>query len=379
MIYYFILFSLAFLSLYEYISAQKKDNLVVAQKRNIQLFNFFAFILIILCIFRGNIGNDYGVYQNIFKYCLNWDFDRDKVESGYVYLNCLFKYIFGNYYFMQVILSLFMLIVFFKNIKDKHESPLFILFIFYVFYYLFLNFVIIRQGFAMVIVIIGTKYIREKRFFLWCLVVLLAMQFHTTAIVAFPLYFSNIKIKPYTAIILFATTVIIEIYGETFVHSILDIISSASFLPETLSKLFTLYSDSDKFGTRVESEFTLGLVMKYLMYAYLVLLCYLKGENKSQEYFLLNFLIAILFSAMGRNFGVLVRISLYFFICGNGIMLYGLLMKQKILGTKFHNFLVVLYIMFYSFWFHLAFMKKDVSGTMEYDRYVPYKTFFENN
>ena len=382
MIYYLILGLLLLGSVQEYILINNKNNFLYNQRINKSLFFFFAIFLTFFCALRGNIGHDYLMFQDCFRYCESIDVRYYKIEAGYVYLNRFFKYIYDNYYFMQFILSILMIYVVLKNINDNSDFPIFSLYIYFASYYLFIHFTAVRQCLAIAILIFGYRFIKERRLLLWCLIVFLAVQIHSTSIIGFPLYFTSRRtISLSTALILLFVAVFFEFFGDILVTKILTLISSFSFLPTKVLNLISIYNEDNIYSEATQNVAGVTSVIQYLMNGYLIYLCY-KNGNRSQNYFLLNFLIGSIITAIGRNYGVLSRLTFYYYICGNGFLIYNILFQKSLLYNKTRLIqisLMVLFVMFFLIRFSYGFERKTRDGSSEFDSYVPYKTFFYDN
>ena len=139
---------------------------------------------------------DSGVYMisfrdythDIFNYDISekpWGYS----EKGFYFLGVLIKTFTNDYqiYFLFVgALSMFFL---YKGLQRYSILPLIGLCAYIARFFMGRNLVQIRSGLAYVIIIWGIKYIQEKNFWKYLLVVFIASLFHTSAWIALPLYF----------------------------------------------------------------------------------------------------------------------------------------------------------------------------------------------
>ena len=156
-------------------------------------------ILILLSVFRYDIGNDYQTYTEIIRYIAykfesNIPFGDDSKEPLITLLTYLFKdetYTYVWVLGIHFIISLFFLYKAFEE-NNSHIIGILILFISGL---LFVNWDQVRQAVAISIIIFAIKYIKENNFFKYILFVLLAATAHYSALLLLPFYFVN-KIKP---------------------------------------------------------------------------------------------------------------------------------------------------------------------------------------
>lgn len=139
---------------------------------------------------------DSGVYMISFRDYTHDIFNYDILEKpwgysekGFYFLGVLIKTFTNDYqiYFLFVgALSMFFL---YKGLQRYSILPLIGLCAYIARFFMGRNLVQIRSGLAYVIIIWGIKYIQEKNFWKYLLVVFIASLFHTSAWIALPLYF----------------------------------------------------------------------------------------------------------------------------------------------------------------------------------------------
>ena len=110
-------------------------------------------------------------------------------EYGFYFLGVIFKTFSTNTTLYLIFIAALTFIFMYKDFKRYCYYPLFGVAAYISRFYLARNFIQIRAGLSYAIILWAVQYISKrdwKRYFLW---VLLAMQFHTSAVIAVPLYF----------------------------------------------------------------------------------------------------------------------------------------------------------------------------------------------
>jgi hypothetical protein len=83
------------------------------------------------------------------------------------------------------------------------------------------NFMQIRAGLSYLIIILSTKYIQERKFWKFLLVIFVAYQFHHSAVIAIPVYFlcNWMTLKKWHICVGLAIAFIIGAFFQGFVHT----------------------------------------------------------------------------------------------------------------------------------------------------------------
>ena len=163
------------------------------------------FFVILVCIelifFVGiratDIGADTTVYINALNYYkklpnnqilgakLVYPFD---FEIGYFMLVKICAWFSMEETTFLCLIACIIYIPIFKFILKYSENPLLSILTYFAFGYFEYSLGIFRQMIALSIIIIGFNYLKKRNFIKYLLIVLLAMTFHTTAIIILPLY-----------------------------------------------------------------------------------------------------------------------------------------------------------------------------------------------
>ena len=92
------------------------------------------------------------------------------------------------------------------------------------------NFMQIRAGLSYLIIILSTKYIQERKFWKFLLMIFIAYQFHHSAVIALPVYFlcNWMTLKKWHICVGLAIAFIIGAFFQEFVHTL--VVDNASDL-----------------------------------------------------------------------------------------------------------------------------------------------------
>lgn len=351
-----------------------------------------AVFLTLFCALRYKIGGypDWAIYMHCFDTCTVYDWTKT-FEAGYVMLNTLFKKVFDNYFVLQMCCSIFCGWIIFGNYYKKSQYPFLLLTAYFLLHFCWLNMTLVRQCIAVSIIVLGMRYVENRRFVKWILVVVTAMQFHVTALIAFPLYFTTgYKISRKTAILLLTVSLLINVFGRELVVECVKFIAGLSFIPTRISVIAHTYLRSVFNGKMIEYKTGLGVFVKYIFY-FSASLSYFYNTEKNKlsqmkNNYLLNFLIGIFMLAIGRNFAVADRLSYYYLIGGNGYFVYGALCNLNFRSKhicfdkqsrRFLSFIAVtLFLSFNLYDFcKFYFYGKSLLGVPLRVFFSPYKTF----
>lgn len=229
MLIYFItlilVFCFASLAQTQYIiSEQKKIN-----KKNIisgySLYTFIVtFILISVAGFRYRVGADYGNYMSAFYFrSENWfeslvNFD----EPGLAIICKISSLISNDYAIMFFIVSFITIALYLYTIKKYTKTYLLSILLFIFVGTWAGTFGAIRQYLAASIIFAGHRYMYEKKLSKYLLTIGIAMLFHRTAIIMFPIYFiSNKRITIKTFFVLIILTLVIR-FSYDYIFSLMS-------------------------------------------------------------------------------------------------------------------------------------------------------------
>jgi hypothetical protein len=151
-----------------------------------------------IATFREGIGYDYQSYIDIFEQAraggqslgaIFGNLINGGIEPGFYLLNRFLSLFVTSSVVMYGVYSFLMLApvayFIFRYCKDVWLSTW--IYVTVTFFYTIMNFV--RQGMAVSIILLGYKFLREKKTIPFLLLVLLAAMFHKTALIMIPVYF----------------------------------------------------------------------------------------------------------------------------------------------------------------------------------------------
>ena len=368
--YLIVVFFLFAFSIFEFDS--HKSKLSVAVKPVLRIgYLYMALALWFIAAFRFQTGADWQNYINMFNRSINpnrWY----GIEPGFMRLNAFFKQYSGNFYVLQVVILTFCQGVIFYSFYKNSECPCVTLFM-----YIMLNLFFTtdmaqtRQHIAMAICLCGIPLIYKRKLILWLLLIVLAMQFHISAILAFPLYFTmRVNINCKTAFLLLFTAAFIALFGAKLVLGIVNTVAILPFAPKRIVSILQRYLASKTEGQAIELSSGLGFWGKYIFYI-VVLFLYAVRQDTKNRYFILNFLIGIILKAMGKNFDQFGRVANYYWICGYGLFAYNILFENQKVFKLLKELQLLLCFLFMTF--HFLLFYKDLSAPK--NAWLPYQSF----
>ncbi len=281
----------------------------------------FAIVTFIGCI-HYDYGNDYNSYY------LGWNsmnslsffdvfspnltvYGRNSLELGWVLLNSLFGFDNG-FYCMVAFLNLIEGVIYYKFIRRFAPKKLYFWsFATYVFTFKFylLNFSMMRQGFAMTLVLLSFIYFCDRRFIKMALTLAAAVSVHTSALIVTPFFVlcrfvEKINVKIIAAIIVF-TCVLVYIATSYTEYIFNIIISMAAF--EDYKDFYT--------NDRAEESYGLGFVLLLIPYMTMIYFMVFKRKKISVEekcMIVLSFVAFLLkpFEVIGAQ--LIARVGFYF-------------------------------------------------------------------
>lgn len=331
-------------------SAEKKNKVVV--------WFFFAFVLFFLMLRHETVGADIKNYLNRFKEVSNQTFKEifTEYDSEYLYyvLNRMIGFFTSN---KQVFLSIIAVICVIPVAKlySKSENALLTIAIFLIGSNFDMLFSGLRQSLAIAIVAISYKYIKEKKFFKFLLIVLVAFFFHKSAFIALLLYpVYHMKITRIKA------ALFVPVIGAVFVfrNQIFE------YILQFLGEYGEQYELSETTGYAMIALFTLFLVFSYVVP---------NEENMDKETIGLRniMIITLIIQTFALASPVAMRMNYY------NIMLVPLLLPRIInrcneRDKRVYRYIEIgLIVFFILYYFYRAHTGEDIL------QLYPYKTFWD--
>jgi hypothetical protein len=369
------IFILLILFIFSFVELVEVNNNFSYKKIDRLLFFFLAFFVIAFAALRYKTGGDWYNYISVFERSLYLD---HRFEPGYLIMNKIFKYYFNNYSLMQFVINIFSGYCIFRFFNKYSEYPIFSLLLYFSYYFFKLDSAQARQHIAIGIVVMGYKFIEQRRFIPFVLMVIFAMQFHISAVCCIILYFFNRNQNIYFSILVGLTGIIISLWGYSVIIAIIKvIIGFLPFFPDTIKLLFLGYIGSKTF-TQISEFFTGLTLVARVSVAFIVILLY-HTKKIDKPIFFNSFLFGYILESFTRYFSILHRFSYYFYICGGGIIIYNILFNNRLfykVAPVKYIFIIFLsfYLSVFPFCRYFWFGKNDV-GLLR-DLFIPYYSVF---
>jgi hypothetical protein len=185
-----------------------------------------------IATFRKDIGYDYQAYIDIFEQtrvggqtfgAIMENLLRDGAEPGFYLLNRFLSLFITSSVAMYGVYSFIILapVAYFiyRYSKDVWLSTW--LYVTLTFFYAIMDFV--RQGIAVSIILMGYKFLREKKPIPYLLLVLLAAMFHKTAFIMIPVYFlCHLQLNKKLGLFYAVTTLIVYLTSDYIIDFVTD-------------------------------------------------------------------------------------------------------------------------------------------------------------
>lgn len=193
-------------------------------------------------------------------------------EFGFYLLQVFIKTLTNDPTIFFLIVSAITFFFLHKSIKQYSIFPLIGLCAYIARFIIGRNFIQIRSGLAYAILMLSIKYIFEKDWKRYFLIVFIAWLFHRSCIVAIPLYFvcNWIHVKKWHVYVALVFSFLIGIYGQGFVHLFVE--DNASDL-----RIGTRYIDAGGETRQLEG---LGIRNPMIYFQCLILLTYTLLEER---------------------------------------------------------------------------------------------------
>ena len=191
-------------------------------KRNTKTINNIlviscAIILIFVSGFRYCVGSDYLTYTNLYSKFLTDELSFFS-QPALAIVARISAFIFNDYatwFFLMAVITIVPVIYIIKKDSISFSISIILYMLLGCWHY---SFNTIKQCAAASMLLLGYKYIKERKFFKWCLICLIASFFHISALLMIPLYFLIVpKISTIRIMLLILIGVIIFFfYDELF-------------------------------------------------------------------------------------------------------------------------------------------------------------------
>lgn len=315
----------------------------------------------VLAGIRYDVGTDYENYNGIFTLLRNITvkdiFAHNlRFEKGFLILSkictcfCSNKMIFAIIAFLTISIFVYTIL---NQYQDYNLTVCYIVF-------LFLDFTtslnIMRQYLAVVLVFFGLKYVFENKPIKFLLIVIFAMTFHLTAVLALPMWFFwNHKENK---------SISLQIKAPAFVGAVLIIINWKKILKYFINfniPFISKYAGYLSGNEANNKSFYLHVVIALIM---LFLVKYLKRYDDRILFFMYAYVIGILIEYTGFYITFVKRIGLYYMF--PGILLFSML-ERSFAGRQNKQ---IVRIMICTFWIMYFIVSASI---LKQGGLIPYK------
>jgi hypothetical protein len=270
-----------------------------------------SFILIALVsAIRYNYGNDYTSYSEMFdsysQLSLFTAIDSSRTEVGWVTLCWLFSGL--SFQIMVAVLTIFESVIFYLLIKNNVEiGKRWLALFLYVFTpNLFLvEMSMMRQALAISIILLSVPYIVKQKIIPAAILVLIAVSFHTSALIFVPFIFIGYlseRFYLYFWLSIFVITIVIYI-NSAYMENILSLLFSSN---ETI-EFYDVYTSGNTIDV---AKLGLGSLMSIFL---IILSCFSIKKQSSQNMIIILLLSISLLFLPFVEIGVTIRRLGYFF------------------------------------------------------------------
>lgn len=330
------------------------------------------FILGFLLVFVGlrfNTGADWNNYKLAFE-SISEGIKSTGWESGFIVLMKVIFYLFGNYYVLQFLVTSLLLYSLNKFYTNNTNYPILSMTLFVLIFFTSILMAQLRQSIAMSVILIGAKYVFERNFLKYLIIVVLACLFHVSAIVALPIYFLNRKISTTISVLLILTVQVFYFFPSVILNMVETIVV---IFPSRFQRLFEVYVGTS-YADKV--EFSSGVYYIATLLFLIVVLFLTKKSTDKSIYFHNTLIILIILYSLSKAFLILERFQSYYYVFA--IVCVVNMLDLKISSIKLNATKIISFAIIYSFF--LFPLIKDLTNTNVGTRtgrkfnyaYVPY-------
>jgi len=212
--YWIYLVMMAFLLGYECIRNRENKRLL--------FYTASGFLILMFTLQDGSVSVDIAEYMRQWEIIPELTFPRmlsHKFEIGFVILCWLLERIFESDRILLLAMSVLIMVPFCKSFEEETENPMVTLMAFLALGMYLHAIIFLRQLAAMAILTFSFRYIRQRKFWPFLLLVLAAMTFHKVSVVFIPLYFVyNIPINKWLLLLCAAAAVFLAFFGKPIIE-----------------------------------------------------------------------------------------------------------------------------------------------------------------
>lgn len=318
------------------------------RKRNLFLCFIVGLQLLVTAAFRDvSVGGDLENYIPAYEHISKSSWDKllfVPFETGYVFLNKILSLITSEVRLLLILISGFIVFGYIRSIYRNSTMPWLSLFLFIAMGFFTESLSMLRQAIAMVIILSGLKYVEERHFGKYLWIVILAMTFHLTAVVAILLYpFSRLKLNLRNFVLLMTGC---GLFMLTIGRSILNYF---------ISGFYSLYSSKIESGS--------GFSMLLLLLAIAVGGMLLNSSNRSPKVYTSMIALACCMQLFALQFALFARIVMYFSMA---LIIYVPDTLSRIQNKEMRMMMILLVCVLAAMYFIFLILERNAAGIMPY-------------
>lgn len=306
---------------------------------------------------RFNVGIDNSNYLMHYHEITSLKDIANYYEPGFGLLNFLCYKIFDNYIAVTFLSSMITGVLFWKTFyRDSYYLPLCILAAISINLY-FMSFTVIRQFIAIAIVSQSIPFVKNRKFFPFLIVVLLATSFHYTAFVFSIVYFiysDNDKLLTIKNFAIIIAVCLFVKYADVVFGSLFTSMSS-------IREGYSSYMENDTIKDIGEVIFLLPIPIFAIFFRKSLI-----KQNGHNRIYIIMSLLLVITKFVGVINPPLSRLHYYFAFCVPVLFSY---VPKVVHGSA--KFIVIMFVCIYIFWSILNIVK------YQWEDFLPYYSIFE--
>lgn len=174
-----------YLSCYIYIFVTK-----IFKKKKIIFFFYIIQLIFLVVLRKETVGIDTVQYLKFYNFITNFQsLKLSRFEVGFKYINYILKYILGNFQYLLIFMGVLTLIPLYFFILRYSKNYFLSIITYMSFNYYYYDFITLRQSAAYSLVLLSYKYIENKSFWKFLLLIFLASSFHKSALIFIIAYY----------------------------------------------------------------------------------------------------------------------------------------------------------------------------------------------
>lgn len=301
-------------------------------------------------------------------------FKSSRFQPGWIYLVSFVKTFFNDFNALLFIQALFVNTVIFRFFKKHTKFPLLCILLYFVSYYIEFNTEILRESIAVCICLLAYNQYLKKKYIPSILLWVLAFYFHISAVIAllFP-FIGKIKYSKKAIVVLLCLgAVILLVFPFVSQYSTAIELFLQSISP-SMSDRFIEYNN-----TEINNKLNINYYIALFAFKLILpvgILCYLKEKSNKYFGFVAVYIIFQILTAFTYGFYRFANYEAVFYIIMYADLIFTVCHKQRpIYRPLIYLFLTVIttYVLA-----SYQLVKETDGHSYRYERYIPYKFYFE--